>query len=321
MTPVDVDRPNAEAADARELPASPDGVADIVPGADLVAAPRRHATAPTLRIGVRQFAHHWPGVVGLAVLAIFVIVALLAPWLAPFDPKDTSGLIKVRPNADHWLGTDHLGRDVLSRLLYGARASLAIGGVTALGTLMVGTVVGAVAGYYGGLIDSVLMRISELFSVVPSFVLALVMVAIWGSSTLLIILALVLALWSQVSRLVRAEVMVITASDMVAAAKASGFRNPRIILSEILPNAMPIIVIQGTLLVGSVVLLEAGLNFLGLGDPQQISWGGMLDQAQGDLRAWWNVIPPGGMIFSVVLSINFLGDAINQFLRPVTAHV
>lgn len=292
--------------------------ADHVPSETVPGAP---AHGPTFRSEARRFARHWPGVIGVIVLGIIVFVAWSAPWLAPFDPDSTSRGIKVSPNSTHWLGTDHLGRDVLSRLLFGARASLVIGGVTALGTLTVGTLVGAVAGYYGGLIDSVLMRISELFSVIPSFVLALVMVAIWGSSTTLISVALVLALWSQVSRLVRAEVMVLTASDMVAAAKASGYRSGRIIVSEILPNALPIIVIQGTLLVGSVILLEAGLNFLGLGDPQRISWGGMLDQAQGDLNAWWNVIPPGALIFVVVLSINFLGDAINQFLRPVTTHV
>jgi peptide/nickel transport system permease protein len=276
---------------------------------------------PTFRSEFRRFSHHVPGLISAVVLAVIVVLAVLAPWVAPFEPTATSRAIKVPPDGTNWLGTDHLGRDVFSRLLYGARTSLWIGTVTAMGTLMLGTVIGAVAGYYRGGIDSFLMRVSELFSVIPGFVLALVMIAIWGNSPRLITIALILALWSQASRLVRGEVLVLTSGDMVAAAKTSGFRNSRIILREVLPNALPIIIIQGTLLVGQVVLMEAGLNFLGLGDPQSISWGGMLNEAQSDLESWWNSVPPGAMIFILVLSINLLGDAVNQFLRPVTSNV
>jgi peptide/nickel transport system permease protein len=279
------------------------------------------AHRPTFRSEARRFSAHMPGVISAIVLLVIIVVAVLAPWLAPFDPTSTSRDIQITPNATHWLGTDHLGRDVFSRLLYGARTSLWIGSVTALGTLLLGVVVGSLAGYFGGWIDSALMRVSELFSVIPGFVLALVMIAIWGNSPRLIMVALILALWSQASRLVRGEVLVLTSSDMVAAAKTSGYRHRRIIMREILPCALPIIIIQGTLLVGQVVLLEAGLNFLGLGDPQSISWGGMLNEAQNNLKAWWNSVPPGAMIFILVLTINLLGDAVNQYLRPVTSHV
>ena len=279
------------------------------------------ATRPSMRSEARRFSSHAPGVVSAFVLLVIIVVAILAPWIAPFDPTSTSSEIKVPPNSTHWLGTDQIGRDVFSRLLYGARTSLWVGSVTALATILLGTTVGALAGYYRGWVDATLMRVSELFSVIPGFVLALVMIAIWGNSPGLIMVALILALWSQASRLVRGEVLVLTSSDMVAAAKTSGYRHLRIIAREILPNALPIIIIQATLLVGQVVLLEAGLNFLGLGDPQSISWGGMLNEAQSDLQAWWMSVPPGAMIFILVLSINLLGDAVNQFLRPVTSHV
>jgi peptide/nickel transport system permease protein len=279
------------------------------------------ATRPSVRSEVRRFSSHVPGVISAVVVVTIVALAVIAPYIAPFDPTSTSRDIKVPPDSTHWLGTDHLGRDVLSRLLYGARTSLWIGSITALGTLLLGTIVGALAGYYRGWVDAALMRVSELFSVIPGFVLALVMIAIWGNSPRLITVALILALWSQASRLVRGEVLVLTSSDMVAAAKTSGYRHRRIIGREILPNALPIIIIQGTLLLGQVVLLEAGLNFLGLGDPQSISWGGMLNAAQADLEAWWNSVPPGAAIFVLVLSVNLLGDAVNQFLRPVTSHV
>ncbi len=298
-----------------ELEAPPHG--DDAPVAAMLTVAHR----PSFGSEVRRFSSHVPGVISAVVLVIIVVVAVFASSLAPFDPTSTSREIKVPPNSVHWLGTDHLGRDVLSRLLYGARTSLWIGSVTAFGTLLLGTVIGALAGYYRGWIDASLMRVSELFSVIPGFVLALVMIAIWGNSPRLIIVALILALWSQASRLVRGEVLVLTSSDMVAAAKTSGYRHRRIIAREILPNALPIIIIQGTLLVGQVVLIEAGLNFLGLGDPQTISWGGMLNEAQSDLEAWWNSVPPGLMIFILVLSINLLGDAVNQYLRPVTSHV
>ncbi|SDU78180.1 ABC transporter permease [Jiangella alkaliphila] len=295
--------------------------ADVVTGARRWRPNRRRPAAPGGRQVVRRFLGHPPAVVGLGILIVVALVAIAADWIAPYDPQAVSQELLAPPSGEHLLGTDTVGRDILSQIIHGGRVSLIVALVTGLGTLLIGALVGAVAGFYGGRVDAVLMRIAEVFQVIPSFALALIIVAVLGANLAYICAALVMALWPQMARLVRGEVLRIMTTDMVAAARTVGHSNRRIIVSDVLPNAMPPLIVQATIDVGSAILLQAGLAFLGLGDPTNLSWGDILQQAQRDLSAWWMSVPAGVVIFLVVLAANFVGDGLNRALRPTSSHL
>ncbi|MFC0529181.1 ABC transporter permease [Phytohabitans kaempferiae] len=275
-------------------------------------------TAPVggARSAWRKLIGYRPALIGLIVIGFFVLLALLAPVLAPYDPQRTTADTLQPPSAAHWFGTDALGRDVFSGVLHGARISLLVGAMTGIAVFAVGIVVGALAGYYGGKVDAVLMRITEVFQVLPSLVLALVTVAVLGRGVYYIAGAIALAIWPQVARIVRAQFLSLRETDMTLAARTVGYRDWRIIVGELLPNAMPPVIVQVTVDVGAAILLEAGLSFLGLGDPDRTSWGQMLQTAQSHLEAWWISVPAGAAILLVVLSINFVGDGLNHAFRP-----
>ncbi|WP_116950929.1 ABC transporter permease [Jiangella endophytica] len=282
---------------------------------------RRRPPVPGGRQALRRFLGHPPAVAGLVVLVVVVVVAVAADWIAPYDPQAVSQSLLEPPSGEHLLGTDTVGRDILSQLIHGGRVSLIVALATGLGTLVIGSLVGAVAGFYGGRVDAVLMRIAEVFQVIPSFALALIIVAVLGANLAYICAALVMALWPQMARLVRGEVLRIMTTDMVAAARTVGHSNRRIIVSDVLPNALPPLIVQATIDLGSAILLQAGLAFLGLGDPTNLSWGDILQQAQRDLSAWWMSVPAGLVIFLVVLAANFVGDGLNRALRPTSSHL
>lgn len=288
-----------------------------------MAAPSAIATpdqgrARRLRLGptVRKVLGYKPAAVGMAVLGTIIVLSILAPVLAPYDPNQVSADALQPPSASHWFGTDSLGRDVWSGVLHGGRVSLVVGALAGLAVFLVGVIVGSVAGYVGGRVDTVLMRITEVFQVVPSLVLALVTVAVLGRGIGLIAGAIALAIWPQVARVARAQFLALRELDMTHAARTAGYRNSRIIFSELLPNAMPPIIVAVTIEIGAAILIEAGLSFLGLGDPARASWGQLLQRAQDDLGAWWMSIPPGLAILLVVLSVNFIGDGMNHAFRP-----
>ncbi|SDT20179.1 ABC transporter permease [Jiangella sp. DSM 45060] len=300
------------------VPATPPGV---TPPGRRWRPGRRRPPAPGGRQALRRFLGHPPAVAGLVVLAVVALVAIGADWIAPYDPQAVSQSLLQPPSGEHLLGTDTVGRDILSQIIHGGRVSLIVALVTGLGTLVIGSLVGAVAGFYGGRVDAVLMRIAEVFQVIPSFALALIIVAVLGANLAYICAALVMALWPQMARLVRGEVLRIMTTDMVAAARTVGHSNRRIIMSDVLPNALPPLIVQATIDLGSAILLQAGLAFLGLGDPTNLSWGDILQQAQRDLSAWWMSVPAGVVIFLVVLAANFVGDGLNRALRPTSSHL
>lgn len=249
---------------------------------------------------------------------ILVVLALIAPLIAPYDPFLGGRDALLPPGTPgHWLGTDNLGRDLWTQVIYGARISLAVGVAAATSASLLGTLIGSLAGFFGGWLDSLLMRLSEFFQVLPRFVLALVIVAFFGSGVLKLIIVLALLSWPQTARLVRAQILSMREATFVEAARTSGMRPLTIIVREILPNALAPVIVAGSLDIATAILLEAGLSFLGLGDPNQVSWGGMLNQAQLYLRqAWWMALFPGLAIALAVLSFNFLGDALNDALNP-----
>ena len=259
---------------------------------------------------------------GARLPALFVltvaVVAIAAPMLTGYAP-DAGGPDALLPPLlpGHPLGTDNIGRDIWSELAYGGRVSLTVGILAALTALAIGVVVGAAAGYAGGALDTVLMRVSEFFQTLPRFVLALIIVALFGAGLGKVILVLAILSWPQTARVVRASVMSLKAAPFVDAARIGGMPGHTIVLREILPNALAPIVVVTSLDVATAILLEASLSFFGLGDPNLPSWGGMLNVAQEYLRqAWWMSLFPGAAIALTVLAFNRIGDCLNDALDP-----
>ena len=254
----------------------------------------------------------------LALLLLMALAALLAPWVATHDPMAGGNDSLLAPfSSGHWLGTDDLGRDIWSRVVHGTRVSLLVGIASSALAVGLGVTVGALAGYFGGWLDAVLMRISEFFQTLPRFVLALIVIALFGASTGKLILVIGLLAWPQMARVVRATVASLKQAPFVDAARVAGLPDRAIITGEILPNVAAPIIVLGSLDIASAILIEASLSFFGLGDPNAISWGGMLNDAQQFLRsAWWMSAFPGLAIALTVLAFNMLGDALNDALNP-----
>lgn len=265
----------------------------------------------------RRFRRNRAALFGVAVVGVFGLVALLAPALAPVDPFAISRASFQPPGDAYLMGTDALGRDVFSQFVYGAQVSLTVGLLAAAVAIAIGIVVGATSGFYGGRLDAVLMRITEMFQVMPRFILALVVVALLGGGLDRIIAVIGILSWPPVARLVRAQFLSLKEQEFVEAARSIGVSHPRIMFSEILPNALPPAIVAGSLDVAQAILLEASLSFLGLGDPNAMSWGTMLQEAQRYLRqAWWLSAFPGAAVFLTVLGFNLVGDGLNDALNP-----
>ncbi len=267
--------------------------------------------------GWSRFVRNRLSVIGLFIVAVFLLCGLLAPLLSPYGPFELVGQRLKPPSASHWFGTDHLGRDVLSGVLHGTRTSLEVGFYSLLVSLAVGVLVGALSGFYGGLIDDVLMRITEVFQILPRFFLALVIVAMFGANLVGTIFVIGILSWPEIARLVRAEFLTLRERPFVMAARVYGARDSQIVFTEILPNALTAVVVAASLQVPSAVLLEASLSFIGAGDPAVMSWGRMLNTAQQFMRqAWWTAVFPGLAISTMAMGLALLADGINDFLNP-----
>ncbi len=259
---------------------------------------------------------------GLAVLGALGLVAILAGVIAPTDPWRPSGPPLQPPSGRYWLGTDDLGRDVFTGVVYGSRLSLAVGLVVALTAGLVGTLVGSAAGYFGRLADDALMRLTEMVQIVPRFFLLLIVAALFGPSITALMLLLGLTFWPQTARLLRAQIFALRGRDFVLAARALGAPERRVLVYHVLPNALHVVVVATALQLGSAILVEAGLSFLGLGDRTVVSWGTMLNNAQPLLRiAWWTAVFPGLAITLTVVATNLVGDGLNAALDPRSALV
>ena len=266
----------------------------------------------------RRFCRNKAAVLGLVVLVGFAVLALFGPWMAGHDPWGMVQQPFLQPMQEPGfaMGTDTMGRDILAGVIHGARISLLIGVVSTVVSLLIGVTLGAISGYFGGWIDAALMRFTELFQAVPSFALALVLVAIFEPSIGSIVAAIAIVSWPPVARLVRSEFLTLRQRDFVQAAKLAGQSTPRIILSQILPNASSPIVVMASLMVATAILLESSLSFLGLGDPNHMSWGYMVGSARTVLRqAWWMAVFPGTAILLTVLALNMVGEGLNDALN------
>lgn len=273
------------------------------------------------KIFIRKFTKNKLAVFGSIVLFIIILSALLAPWIAPHDPGAASLANKLAPpSSENWLGTDRFGRDIFSRLLYGGRISLLVGFGSVAGALIIGTTIGAIAGYYGGLVDALLMRFVDVIISIPTIFLLITIVTIFQPSVDKLILVFAITSWTTTARIVRGEFLTLRAREFVLASRTIGTRPVKIIFSHILPNAMGPIIVTATLLVGTVILTEAALSYLGLGvQPPTPSWGNMLEDAQNFtvlLKAPWYPAFPGLLILMTVLCFNFVGDGLRDALDP-----
>jgi len=257
--------------------------------------------------------------VGLAFVVFFVALALFAPWIAPHDPLATSwGAVRKAPSAAHWFGTDEIGRDVLSRVIWGARASLLAGLVSVGISLAIGVPVGVIAGYVGGWIDMLISRITDAMLACPFLVLAIALAAFLGPSLTNAMIAIGIAATPVFVRLARAQVLAVKVEDYIEAARAVGNSDWRIALRHVFPNIVAPVIVQATLAIAAAVIAEASLSFLGLGQqPPSPSWGSMLNTAKNYVEnAPWMAVWPGASIFLLVLSFNLLGDGLRDALDP-----
>lgn len=268
---------------------------------------------------LRILAKNPQAVVAGVFLTLLIMVAVTASWLFPGDPLAMAAppLLWPGEDAQFLLGSDSLGRDVMAGLAHGVRVSLLVGVVSAATSLLIGLAVGCLSGYFGGWVDGVLMRVTEFFQAIPSFLLVIVLVVIGGADVKIVILAIGIASWPVIARLARAEFRSLREAEFVLAARTQGFGNARIIFCEILPNALSPVIVTTSVLVATAILMEAALAFLGLGDPNVVSWGSMIGEGREQLRtAWYLTAIPGGAIVLTVLSLNLLGDALNDALNP-----
>lgn len=270
-----------------------------------------------MKSGVLRFVRHKPAVCGVFLLLAVLLAAALAGVLYPGDPFRIVGTPFQPPLGEYLLGTDMLGRDLAAGVLYGARTTLLVGVVATVIATTVGVTIGGLAGYFGGRLDNLLMRFTELFQTIPFFLFAILLVAVLGASIGSVIFAISVVSWPPMARLVRGEFMTMRNREFVQACVSMGMGHTRIILLHILPNTLSSIIVTGSLMVATAILIESGLSFLGLSDANTMSWGYIIGSGRAVLRtAWWICAAPGVAILLTVMAINLVGDGLNDALNP-----
>ncbi len=270
-----------------------------------------------MQAGLSRFFRHKPAVIGLLLLLGVLLAAALAGVLYPADPFAMVGKPFQPPFGEYLLGTDQLGRDLAAGVLHGARTTLLVGVVATVIATVVGVAIGGTAGYFGGRLDSLLMRFTELFQTIPFFLFAILLVAVLGASIGSVIFAIALVSWPPMARLVRGEFMSMRNREFVQACVSMGMGHARIVFVHILPNTLSSIIVTGSLMIATAILIESGLSFLGLSDANTMSWGFIIGSGRSVLRtAWWVCAMPGLAILLTVMAINLVGDGLNDALNP-----
>lgn len=284
----------------------------------VIVSPHGHRPASPASLW-RKLLRSGPAMLGLGIMLLVTLIALFADVIAPGDPLEIVGRPFLWPGEmpGSWFGTDALGRDLLSGVIHGSRVSLIVGFTATIVGLLIGVLVGAFSGFFGGWVDRLLIRVIELFQTTPSFILVVVMLAIVQPSITTISLTIGLVSWPPIARLTRAEFRTLRQRDFISSARTVGYGNLRIMFSEILPNALSPVIVTSSVMVASAILMESALSFLGMGDPNLVSWGGMIGAGRESLRsAWYISAIPGAAIVLVVLALNFIGEGVNDALNP-----
>jgi peptide/nickel transport system permease protein len=271
-----------------------------------------------MRKFARRFFSRPATLLGFAIFAAIVVIALAAPLIFARGPFTIVGMPLLPPGSPGLpVGSDVLGRNMAAGLAFGARISLLVGVTSTLGAIGLGVLLGAIAGYYGGAVDDLLMRVTEFFQIIPTFVLLMVLVAFLEPSLTSAVIGIALISWPQVARVVRGEFLSLKQREFVQAARVLGLSDASIIFGQILPNALTPIVVISSMMVGNAILTESALSFLGLGDPNLLSWGSMIGGSRSAMWvAWWTTVLPGLCIMVTVLALNFIGDGLNDALNP-----
>lgn len=278
---------------------------------------RRQLRLESSRKFWRRFIKNRAAVFGLVVFLMILLVAVFAPLIAPYSAHNNSFPVKTAPNAVNLCGTDELGRDVLSRTIYGARVSLIVGVAAALLSTLIGVIIGCVAGYTNKFASTALLKVTEAFQMLPMFFVGILLSSIFGPSLMLIVLVIGLMGWPSCARIVRGEFLSLREREFVTAARSIGCGRFSIMFREIMPSIVPQIIVNASMRMASAIMMEATLNFFGCGDPVQVSWGKLLNDSRSFLRAApWASIVPGIAVLLTVLSINLLGDGLNDALNP-----
>ncbi len=269
---------------------------------------------------VRALMRSWPTRVGLVILVVFLVVALFGEWIAPYPTTPTSGEIFAPPGGGHVLGTDDAGVDVFSLLIKGARVSLIVGFASAFVAMILGGTVGVATGYFGGRVDSILMRVADYFLVIPDVPLMVVMAALFGRSLRNIVLIIALIYWASTARLIRAQTRSVRERVFVRRARSLGAGNGRVLLTHVVPQIVPLLIANTVLQIALGIYAETFVTFLGLGDPEAVSWGSILQdgfaasaQTNG---AWWAIVPPGLCVTLVVIGFTLVGQSVEEELNP-----
>jgi peptide/nickel transport system permease protein len=290
-----------------------------------LARPLRQDTLTS--IAWRHFRRHRPAMIGSVVLVLLILGAAFVPLVTNYDPGKTHILDKYKePSTEHWMGTDGLGRDLFIRLMDGGRTSLMVGFSAMILAIIIGTTIGAIAGFYGGLTDNLLMRLADIMLTIPTLFLAIVLIQLLRAGVIPflsagiapIVFVIAITSWMPAARLVRASYLSIKQKEFIEAARAAGAKNWRLMIRHILPNAISPIIVAATLRIGAAIITEAGLSFLGMGvQPPAATWGNMLKNAQSEIEyAPWTAIFPGIFIFLTVISVNYIGDGLRDALDP-----
>jgi peptide/nickel transport system permease protein len=278
------------------------------------AAPTSRGVLRRLLLGDRQAAF------GAAVLAVFIVLALAAPIISPYSPRGKVGPVYAPPSSEHFLGLDDGGIDMLTLLIWGARVSLLVGFAASLMAMLIGGTVGILSGYLGGRTDTVLMRVTDYFLVIPDVPLMIVAAAIWGQSLLNIVIIIAVIYWTSTARLIRAQVKSVREQVYVKRARALGASNLRLIGKHVLPQVTPLLVANTVLTVATAIFAETYIAFLGLGDPSQVSWGKLIQNSLtgGAIfsDAWWAIVPPGVCVTLVILACTMVGQSMEDALNP-----
>jgi peptide/nickel transport system permease protein len=273
------------------------------------------------RDNIKLFFGNRLGVIGTVIIAAFIITTVFAPYISPYDAYERTGPPFAAPSSEHWLGTNDIGQDILSELIYGTRVSLVIGLLSAAVAMVIGTIIGLVAGYLGGKVDAVLMRVVDISLVLPMLPMMILLAAFLGPSFWNMIIVIGILSWSRPARVIRSQVLTLRNKGYIEAVKVVGAKPSYIIMKHILPPTLSIIISQLILVSSRSILMEASLSFLGLGDASQKSWGMMLYYAQNRsaflTNAWiWWILPPGLLITLLVISFAYIGNSLEQIVNP-----
>lgn len=288
-----------------------------------VISPAGTRRATRFRASWALFVESRMGPIGLVILAVIALIAIFAPVIAPAGPFALGAPRLLAPGQEgHLLGTDHLGRDMVAQVVYGARVSLSIGVVAAMISLFVGMIIGSIAGYSGGIVDLLLSRLMDMFLIIPAFFLIIIIVATLGSSIMYVMVVIGLTAWPASARLMRSQAMSLRDRTFIQALRALGESSPRILFRHVIPNGIQPLIANASLDIASAILIEAGLSFIGLGDPNKATWGRMIYDGRATIStAWWVSVIPGVAIILTVLGFYLVGDGISYALNPKSRKV